>query len=306
MENFKETIITHADVKPEDKETPENGNMRKQYESYCGICDVYSPEEARALADELRRDRKNPNRKIMIGSMTHPLVLHPEREDPYDVRGVFVTRENRANGFIKDPDVLATAHYADLYGPNRGQDIFENLELVVKYGGENLNAIQIDVTWPDANEIIRFKNEHKDIVLILQVGKIAINEVDADPKKIVDGLRKYGRSIDYALIDMSMGKGEIMKAEKLLPILREIRKELPYLGLAVAGGLGPDPEHLTEFKPIAKEFPDISTDAQGNVKHKDAPRDSLGHLVSTHPADLWRSAEYVQNVCPLLDNPPEK
>lgn len=284
--------------------------LKGVYERYFGVCDVYSPEEAAAMAEGVRKERKNQNRKVMIGVMTHPIVLNPDLPVPQDVRTgvseVFPTKEQLADGFIDDPDVLNTVHYADLYGPNGPRkteecpDVFQNLELVVKYGGEYLHAIQLDLTWPKSEEIKKFKEKNPNIFLILQVGKFALKEVGGDLDAVVDRLKEYDDSIDYILLDMSMGMGKGMATNELLPVLRKIRKELPYLGLAVAGGLGPDSVDL--LKPIADEFPDVSIDAQGNLKLKDAPRDNLGHLVATHPADLGRSQEYIQQSCAVLDN----
>lgn len=285
------------------------GHKIETYEHYSGICDVYSPEEARAMAEELRRNRKNPNRKVMIGVMTHPIVLNPDLPVPQKVREEvskeFPTTEEIAGGFTDDPDVLNTIHYADLYGPNgpwktqESPNLFENLELCVKHGGKNLHAIQLDVTLPNPNEIKKFKEKHPSIAIILQIGKFAFKEVDNDPQKMVDRLREYGW-IDFVLLDKSMGKGLGMDSEGLLPFLRLIKKELPYLGLAVAGGLGPD--SLDLLNPIAEEFPDIAIDAQGGLKHADAPRDSLGHLLSTTPANIRRSNEYIKKSCTILDN----
>lgn len=290
------------------------GEMKGVCERYFGVCDVYSPEEAFAMAEELRRERKNPNRKVMVGVMTHPFVLNPDMPVPEKVRTeiseIFPTKEKMAGGFINDPDVLNTVHYADLYGPNgpwkaeESPNVFNNLELVVQYGGEHLDAIQLDLTWPKSDELKRFKEKNPDIFIILQVGKFALKEVEGDPWAVVDRLREYDDSIDFVLLDMSMGKGKGMEAGGLLPLLRIIRKELPYLGLAVAGGLGPDSVDL--LGPIAEEFPDVSVDAQGNLKRKDAPRDNLGHMIAAHPADLGRSKEYIKKSCFMLDNPKEE
>lgn len=291
-----------------DKKKPEDSEIMRILESYTGICDVYSPEEVRAMADELRKERKNPNRKVMIGVMTHPLALNPEIgvgiPECDGVREVFPKREELAGGFTDDPDVFNTIHYADLYGPKPGQNVFENLEKVVKYGGEHLHAIQVDVTWPSPDEMKRFKEKNPNIAIILQVGKFALKDVNGDTQEVANRLREYGDSIDYALLDMSMGKGQGMEAGGLLPLLRVIRKELPGLGLAVAGGLGPD--SIEPLEPIAKEFPDVSIDAQGNVKMHDAPKDALGHMLATHPADLGRSKKYIKKSCDILDNPKEE
>lgn len=277
-------------------------------ENYYGVCDVVDPEKARAMAEQLRAERKNPNRKVMVGVMTHPLALHPEINIPGvdldAVRKCFPTRETMANGFIDDPDVFNTVHYADLYGPRKGQNLLPNLELVVEYGGENLHAIQVDVTWPNIAEMQEFKSKHPELMIILQLGKFAFAEAENDPKKVVEKLKGYGDSIDFALLDMSMGKGTPMESQGLLPLLRLIKREMPGLGLAVAGGLGPESMHLLE--PIAEEFPGISFDAQGLLKPLDAERDEKGHMLSTIPADAGRSREYISKACKMMDNFPAK
>lgn len=286
---------------PSDEDESEISHPERAYESYAGVCDVISPEEARAMADELRRTRKYSKRKVMIGTMAGHFTLRPEKEDPGGQRGVFPTREEISRPFTDDPDVLNTIHFADLYRPREAQTILEDLELVVQYGGEHLHAIQLDVTWPNPEEIITFKDRHPDLAIVLQLGKFSFQEVNDDPEQMVERLRAYGDAVDYALLDMSMGKGQGLDPQGLLPFLRLIRRELPGLGLAVAGGLGPD--SMDALEPIAKEFPDISIDAQGRLKPANAKRDALGHLVSTEPADPGRAKDYIRRSCEMLDNP---
>ena len=301
-------ILEHEGALVKNTLTPE---LSRAYEGYFGVCDVYSPEEAKAMADEVRSARKYADRKVMIGVMTHPVVLSDDRPMPeavrMEIRAEFPTKEAMSAGFIDDPDVFNTVHYADLYGPDgprkggESLDIFKNLERVVEYGGENLHAIQLDVTWPASDEIKKFKNLHQDIAIILQIGKFGIKEIEGDPHKLVERMREYGESVDYILLDMSMGMGKDMESDGLLPMLRTVRDQLPELGLAVAGGLGPDSVDL--LAPIAAEFPDISIDAQGNLKRKDALRDERGHLIATEPVDLERTTRYIRKSCAALDNP---
>lgn len=296
---------------PTSREVSDESEVVKEYERYIGVCDVYSPDEARAMADELRSERKNPNRKVMIGVMTHRFVLDLDIDIPEDLRKdfseIFPSREEMSGGFTDDPDVFNTVHYADLYGPDgprkggEAPDVLKNLELVVQYGGEHMHAIQLDLTWPKPEELKQFRERHPDIYIILQVGKFALEEAGQDMQEVVNRLREYGDAVDFALLDTSMGKGKGMDAAELLPLLRMIREQLPDLGMAVAGGMGPDSMGVLE--PISREFPDISIDSQGNLKHKDAPRDNMGHLVSTYPADLDRSKEYIHKSCAMLDNP---
>jgi hypothetical protein len=281
-----------------------SGDTKESYETYIGVCDVLSPEEARAMASELREHRKDPNRKVMIGVMAGHFTMRPDAPYGDDQRAVFPARDELAGGFTDDPDVLNTIHFADLYRPKEVQTLFEDLELVVEAGGEHLHAIQLDVTWPDVDDIDRFKDAHPDIAVVLQLGKKAFEMIDHTPEKMVDELDKYGDSVDYVLLDLSMGKGRAMQAEELLSSLRLIRQELPGLGLAVAGGLGPDTVHLLES--IASEFLDISIDAQGRLKNEGAPVDDNGHMVSTVNADLGRSKEYIRKSCAILDNSKEQ
>ncbi len=283
---------------------PDTAETRESYEAYIGVCDVLSPEEARAMAVEVREHRADPNRKVMIGVMAGHFTMRPDAEYGEGQRAVFPTKAELANGFIDDPDVFNTIHFADLYRPKEVQTLFEDLELVVEAGGEHLHAIQLDVTWPEVDDIDRFKAKYPDLAIVLQLGKACFDIVDHDPQKMVDELDKYGDSIDYVLLDLSMGKGKAMEAEGLLSALRLIRQELPGLGLAVAGGLGPETVHLLE--PIAKEFPNISIDAQGRLKPVDAPVDDRGHMASTVNADLGRSQEYIRKSCDMLDKPREE
>jgi hypothetical protein len=270
---------------------------------YIGVCDVYDPEEARVMVDELRGYRTNPSRKLMVGVMAHPLSLDPNKGQGIpecdDVRKVFPVRTSLASAFSDEPDVLNTIHYADLYGPNAGKNLYDNLKSCVQYGGKNLHAIQLDVAWPDIHELARFKQNHS-LDIVLQVGSKAMEKADYDPRRVVEKLREYGESINYALFDLSMGKGKLMEANKMLPFLREVQRDLPHLNLSVAGGLGPESAREL-LEPIAREFPDISIDAQGNLKRKDTPKDALGHLVSIYAADLDRSLGYIRKSCAVLD-----
>lgn len=292
-------------------------NPPEYEECYSGVCDVIKPGDARAMADTLRDSRKDPNRKLMIGVMASRYSLNHDDGDDCP------NRDEIAKAFTDDPDVLNTVHYADFYNFQDGRrpwkggeapDVLENLELCVQYGGEHLQAIQMDLTWPKPDEIKEFKQRHPNISIILQVGKFALDEVENDPQDVADKLREYGDSIDYALLDLSMGKGRRMTELDIINLqkfLNLIQYELPDLGLAVAGGLGPNLESANPsaesidqnyaLRKIAKDHPYISIDAQGGVKPEDAPRGSSGHLDATTPADIEMSNEYLRQTSAMLD-----
>lgn len=288
-------------------------------ESYSGVCDVISPDEALAMAGALREHRKSPDRKVMIGVMaTRYSLNHDDGDDCPD-------RDTISSAFTNDPDVLNTVHYADFYNfaekkPWKGgeqPEVLESLEKCIQYGGENLHAIQLDLTWPKPETIKEFKEKHPNISLILQIGKIAMAEVEGDPQNIADRLKGYGDSIDYALLDLSMGKGRKMTKNDVTTlenILHIIQYELPELGLVVAGGFGKelDPDDPPEtidpmeaIERIAKGFPDISIDAQSGLKPKGAPVGYGGHTMATTPADLNKSLDYLGETSLRLDGQPD-
>jgi hypothetical protein len=298
----------------------------KGYErQYTGVCDVISPDDARAMLAELRESRADPGRRLMVGVMTHPIVLNPGLDLPEKVRRAvqseFPTVEELSQGFIDDEDVMNTIHYADLYGPDgpwkpgESPEVLKNLESCVEHGGPNLDAIQLDVAWPDPEALIEFRKRHPDIEIVLQMGKYSFEEDGSiDEAKVVDRLRSYGKSVDHVLLDLSMGKGRRMTDEdvaSLKKLMWAIQDSSPDIGLAIAGGLGASTQSnglnesvysMDSLKDIARDFPGISIDAQGGLKPENATRDDRGHFVATTMADAEKSQNYVALASEILDS----
>lgn len=152
-------------------------------------------------------------------------------------------------------------HYADY------SDLtdFNDVVLALQFAGPYASAIQFDMPWPNLGIVANpLAVHHYHIEVILQIGQMALSLEGFDPNKVVRRLAEYQGHIDRVLLDQSMGKGEPMKADVLLPYLRAIRKAYPHLGLVVAGGLGPN--SLDLVRPILDEFPDVSIDAQGKLR----------------------------------------
>jgi hypothetical protein len=297
----------------------------KGYErQYTGVCDVVSPEDVRAMLAELRGSRADSQRRLMIGVMTHPAVLNPESKLPDEVRKAiqseFPTLDQLSEGFIDDEDVMNTIHYADLYGPNgprkagEAPDVLKNLEFCVEHGGPYLDAIQLDVAWPDPEALMEFRRRHPDIEIVLQVGKFSFEEDGTiDEAKVTERLSAYGKSVDHVLLDLSMGKGRQMTGEdvaslkKLMWAIQDVR---PDIGLAIAGGLGagagsnaPNQSvySMDSLREIAKDFPGMSIDAQGGLKSENALRDDKGHFIATAMADEEKSRNYIGLASEILD-----
>lgn len=165
-------------------------------------------------------------------------------------------------------------HYADY----EGIDVLTNLCLATHYGGPNMEALQLDMIWPAREVLWQYRQHFPHIKIILQINAQALDRVGNDPANLVKELCKYEHAIDFVLLDKSMGKGVGMDAEVLLPFVRMIKLELPLLGIAVAGGLGPTTYKLAD--PILKEFPCVSLDAQSKLRPSGSALDPLDWIMA--------------------------
>lgn len=119
--------------------------------------------------------------------------------------------------------------------------------------------------WPNPSEIANgVQTSRKQIEVILQIGKNALEEVGNDPQRVVERLGNYEGVIHRVLLDKSMGKGLGMDVDGLIPFAQAIRESFPMLGIGAAGGLGPKTIQLVE--PLVAVFPDLSIDAQGRLR----------------------------------------
>ena len=142
--------------------------------------------------------------------------------------------------------------------------------------------------WPDPGQIAEgIHRSRKQIEIILQIGKNALEEANNDPEAVVEKLVDYEDVIHRVLLDKSMGKGLGMDAAALMPFARAIRENFPSLGLGAAGGLGPETMHLVA--PLVRMFPDISIDAQGRLRPSGSALDPIdwsmasAYLIKTLP-----------------------
>lgn len=181
-------------------------------------------------------------------------------------------------------------HYVDTERrPTLSKDLFD----AIAFGGEEIEAIQLDMVWPDPEGVARAVCESgRQIEVILQVGRGAFDEVGNDPRALVARLAQYEDAIHRVLLDKSMGRGVALDARTLLPYLRLIRDRFPDFGLGVAGGLGPRTMRLIE--PIVREIPNISVDAESHLRQSGSSLD---------PIDWGTARSYITNALDILDKP---
>jgi hypothetical protein len=250
---------------------------------YIGICDFESGQQAQTMA-RLLTNESHPlsTRLLMVGVMISRKILNGI-ETKWST--VWPPKEKLASIFGNFPRVFNTLHYADY----DGIDVWRNLLTAARFGGVNLDALQLDMIWPNIEDLYLFRDARPNLKIVLQISSRALAAVDDDPIKLCRRLEEYAGTLDYILLDKSMGRGLGLDAATLLPYLREVHTRIPDLALAVAGGLGPNTLHLIE--PIVREFPDISIDAQSQLR---------GSGNAMDPIDWGRAALYLQRAVKLF------
>ncbi len=227
---------------------------------YIGVTDFTNFEQVTKMLEVFRRHRSSGSQRMLhVGVMMSFKTLNGietkwSKAFPPKDKITDIFRPN-------DDDVYYCLHYADYLHDTKFTDLARGLE----YAGPFVHALQLDMPWPDPEVVASGVNKsHKQIEVILQVGKRSIEEANDRPEEVVRRLEEYVGVIHRVLLDTSMGRGLGMNAVALLPFARAIRDRFPYIGLVAAGGLGPDSINLVE--PLVKEFPDLSIDAQGKLR----------------------------------------
>ncbi len=254
---------------------------------YIGITDFTSHEQVGPMVDVLRKHRKSGfDRMLHIGVMMSYNTLNGK---PSRFTGIFPAKETVESIFaryIKSNDIYYCLHYADYHNRTCSDD----LERAITFGGPNLDAIQLDMIWPHDSMISRALRSRPGTEVILQVGKQALDLCEGSPTSLVERLYHYIYTVDRVLLDLSMGHGVPLDAEKLLPYIDLIRYHFPRIGICIAGGLGPGQVHL--IRDVIAKYPDISIDAQSKLR-------ASGSLMD--PIDWDLACQYLEEFLPILD-----
>lgn len=227
--------------------------------NYIGITDFTTKFETKRILDFARNHIPVwAQKRIMVGVMMSYKTLNN-----IDTKwtSVFPIKETVSDIFIKDPLLMNTLHYADYNEVN-----FEvNLAKATVLSGKNLDAIQLDMVWPDPQVIKDYRKLYPEIEIVLQINGNALHICGNNERIVSNEISKYGDCIDYVLLDLSMGQGKKMNSKVLSLFGKQIQEDHPELGLAFAGGLGPHTIDLID--PTIELFgSDISIDAQGQLR----------------------------------------
>jgi hypothetical protein len=126
--------------------------------------------------------------------------------------------------------------------------------------------------------------------VILEIGKKAFEECSNDRRRLVDRLADYEGVVDRVVLDMSVGGGMLLEPQKVSSFIDLIEENLPGIGIGIAGGLGPNRNHLVH--PISCIRSYISIDARSELRLSRDPMD---------PIDWYSAIQYLKDLLLVLD-----
>ncbi|MFA5124734.1 MAG: hypothetical protein WC473_02820 [Patescibacteria group bacterium] len=229
---------------------------------YISITDFTDCRQTKAMLTAMSQvyAEKPLSHRLGIGVMMSHKTL---RDLPTRYGKVFPTKDKITDIFMSHPLALNTLHFAD-YESHSWHKTAMDFEETVFWGEPHMQALQLDMIWPDHEVVRDFKRIYPHISVILQINTRAFEEVEEQPEKLLKKLKLYGSALDYVLLDKSMGQGKPLSLPFLQPFLDKLSEQRPDLGLVVAGGLGP--ETIETIIPLIKKYPQLSIDAQGRLR----------------------------------------
>lgn len=157
------------------------------------------------------------------------------------------------------------------------------------------DGIQLNIRWPDVEEIRKTRTQFPYLKIILQLGPRVL---DASPESITSQLTPYTELINYALIDPSGGRNRLLAVNTAAPVHNQIRAAFPDLALAFAGGYNSTNVNTRLwllFQTVGtKKF---GIDAQGGLRSQSIEGESA-------PLSVNRARKYVHNATLFFQSNP--
>ncbi len=150
------------------------------------------------------------------------------------------------------------------YNTKSPEDLLMQMVQITDEVGYLLNGFQLNIAWPNPKTLETYHKLCPGKTIVLQVGNQAFAEAFNVPSYLARIVKDYLGLVDYVLLDPSGGLGIPFYPLTMQEYLQELQQFENELGTAVAGGLSPSTLHL--LKPLVKEFPGLSINAEGKLR----------------------------------------
>jgi len=190
-----------------------------------------------------------------------------------------------------DRQVLTMIHYNSKETDELSHQVAQIFDGIYEDG--LCRAIQLNIVWPEINQIARIKEQYPEMQVVFQASHKTME--NKAPTQIVQGIKGYRDLIDYVLIDPSGGRGIPFDLDYSIAIYLELREQCPNLTVGFAGGF--------TGENVAPKLEKIEEQIRGNDFCIDAEGGLRDKVTSAYGDDLLNISkvrEYLQSASSIL------
>lgn len=244
---------------------------------YIGITGFTHQRQVESVLDHFARLGFDSNHRLMVGVLVSHMSLTGQPMKP-EWQFKYPAPEAVNDIFVDEPQTLNLIHYN-----SKEPDLADQLERLMDLA-PLAEGVQLNIAWPDPNEVARFKQLHPGKLVVLQVSTAALMKLgrglsgadpnraigDFDPGRLSDlrlaalAIANYFEWVDYFLPDLSGGVGKNMDPLFMAAMVAG-QMQLANAPLPVVGG-GLMAENLPSLlDPLLRLCPWLSWDAEGRL-----------------------------------------
>lgn len=241
--------------------------------SYVGVTGFMSSDEVKQVHSVVP---SNSIRQLMVGVLASSKTINGI---PNKWPNRYPAANKIADIFLRHPKLTNLIHF----NTKEPEKLLEQMEQVTQLGGPNLHGLQLNIKWPEAEILKKYKELHPGKIIVLQCGSGALEDVRYDPMLLAKRLNQYDENCDYVLLDPSGGLGQDFDPEQIFNLTRELyfRFGRYRMGFGIAGGLCAETLKNIPYN-ILQFFPWTNIDAEGKL------RDESDNL------DIAKAQKYVE------------
>lgn len=162
--------------------------------------------------------------------------------------------------------IIPMVHYFTQNRRNLAQEVKQVFMIDGLYENNYCRGIQINMPWPDIDQVEAIRKEFPDMDIVLQLPNKTLGEAHR--------AKEYKELVQYCLIDPSGGKGQKISDEHL-DLVSMLHESMPNTRIGIAGGLSGSnvKETMGQVYQTFKE--PFCIDAEGKLRTEDKTKLNL-------------------------------
>ena len=179
--------------------------------------------------------------------------------------------------------IIPMVHYFTENRRNLAEEVKQVFMIDGLYENNYCRGIQINMPWPDIDQVEAIRKEFPDMDIVLQLPNKTLSEAHR--------AKEYKELVQYCLIDPSGGKGQKI-SDKYLDLVSMLHKSMPNTRIGIAGGLSGFNVKET-MEQVYQTFKEpFCIDAEGRLRTEDKTRLNLKNT-----AKYVNAAAYAIRIC---------